>query len=81
MVLEPSKEERNRGREVQEDLFSDAGFDGIRLPRRPEEVDRLRKDGKEKDDKIERLNREIGKWQAMYEMLKEQTDEDEDEDD
>lgn len=43
-----------------------------------QEVDRLRKDGKEKDDKIERLNREIGKWQAMYEMLKEQTDDDED---
>ncbi len=43
-----------------------------------EEVDRLRKDGKEKEDKIERLNREIGKWQAMYEMLKEQTDEDDD---
>ena len=44
-----------------------------------EEVDRLRKDGKEKEDKIERLNREIGKWQAMYEMLKEQTDDDDDE--
>ena len=39
-----------------------------------QEVERLRKDGKEKEDKIERLNREIGKWQAMYEMLKEQTD-------
>lgn len=41
-----------------------------------QEVERLRKDGKEKDDKIERLNREIGKWQAMYEMLKEQTEDD-----
>lgn len=39
-----------------------------------QEVDRLRKDGKEKDEKIERLNREIGKWQAMYEMLKEQNE-------
>ena len=43
-----------------------------------QEVDRLRKEGKEKEDKIERLNREIGKWQAMYEMLKEQTDDDDD---
>lgn len=42
-----------------------------------QEVDRLRKDGKDKDEKIERLNREIGKWQAMYEMLKEQNKEDE----
>jgi DNA-binding transcriptional MerR regulator len=41
-----------------------------------QEVERLRKDGKEKEDKIERLNREIGKWQAMYEMLKEQMDDD-----
>jgi DNA-binding transcriptional MerR regulator len=43
-----------------------------------QEVERLRTDGKEKDDKIERLNREIGKWQAMYEMLKEQTEDDDD---
>lgn len=43
-----------------------------------QEVDRLRKDGREKEDKIERLNREIGKWQAMYEMLKEQMDDDDD---
>ena len=42
-----------------------------------QEVDRLRKDGKDKDEKIERLNREIGKWQAMYEMLKEQNEDDE----
>ena len=41
-----------------------------------QEVERLLKDGKEKEDKIERLNREIGKWQAMYEMLKEQMDDD-----
>lgn len=43
-----------------------------------QEVERLRRDGKEKEDKIERLNREIGKWQAMYEMLKEQMEEDDD---
>jgi len=41
-----------------------------------QEVDRLRRDGKDKDEKIERLNREIGKWQAMYEMLKEQNEDD-----
>lgn len=43
-----------------------------------QEVERLRKDSKEKEDKIERLNREIGKWQAMYEMLKAQTEDDDD---
>ncbi len=53
----------------------------IQIDNLTQEVERLRKDGKEKDDKIERLNREIGKWQAMYEMLKEQMDDDEDEDD
>src|SRR3954454_21202122 len=49
MVLEPSKEELSLGREVQKDLFSDAGFDEIRLPRRPEEVDRLR-NGRSRND-------------------------------
>jgi DNA-binding transcriptional MerR regulator len=39
------------------------------------EVERLRSDSKEKDELIQRLNREIGKWQAMYEMLKEHDDE------
>jgi DNA-binding transcriptional MerR regulator len=50
----------------------------IQIDNLSQEVERLRKEGKEKDDKIERLNREIGKWQAMYEMLKEQEDEDDD---
>ncbi|MEZ4672535.1 MAG: MerR family transcriptional regulator [Anaerolineae bacterium] len=49
----------------------------IQIESLTQEVDRLRADGKEKDEKIERLNREIGKWQAMYEMLKEQRDNDE----
>ncbi len=48
----------------------------IQIENLMQEVDRLRKDGKEKDDKIERLNREIGKWQAMYEMMKEQAEDD-----
>ena len=46
----------------------------IQIESLTQEVDRLRKDGKEKDEKIERLNREIGKWQAMYEMIKDQQD-------
>jgi DNA-binding transcriptional MerR regulator len=50
----------------------------VQIDNLSQEVERLRKEGKEKDDKIERLNREIGKWQAMYEMLKEQEDEDDD---
>ncbi len=50
----------------------------IQIDNLSQEVDRLRKEGKEKDDKIERLNREIGKWQAMYEMLKEQAEDDDD---
>lgn len=52
----------------------------VQIDNLSQEVERLRKEGKEKDDKIERLNREIGKWQAMYEMLKEQDDEDDDDD-
>lgn len=50
----------------------------VQIDNLSQEVERLRKEGKEKDDKIERLNREIGKWQAMYEMLKDQAEDDDD---
>jgi predicted nuclease with TOPRIM domain len=39
-----------------------------------EENERLRGEVAAKDEKIERLNREVGKWQALYEMLKEPGD-------
>jgi DNA-binding transcriptional MerR regulator len=41
------------------------------------EVERLRQDGKEKEEKIERLNREIGGLMAELRILKEQSKNDE----
>lgn len=48
----------------------------VKLDESTREIERLRKDGKEKDEKIEKLNREIGKWQTLYEMLKDDADDD-----
>jgi DNA-binding transcriptional MerR regulator len=48
----------------------------VKLDLAEAEIDRLRNDGKEKDEKIDRLNREIGKWQTRYEILQEKQDDD-----
>jgi DNA-binding transcriptional MerR regulator len=55
-------------------IYSELKGYQIQIEHLTQEVERLRKEGKEKEEKIERLNREVGKWQAMYEMLKAQRD-------
>jgi len=41
-----------------------------------EDLTREREESRNKDVEIARLNREVGKWQALYEFLKEQGSDD-----
>lgn len=42
-----------------------------------EREERYREDIQSKDKRIEELSREVGKWQALYEILREQVDDEE----
>lgn len=46
----------------------------MRVQSLQEEIERLRTVEQTKDQTIAELNREVGKWQARYEILKEQSD-------